>query len=292
MAQRENPFAKFSDRDQLNEINDHTPTFQYASYTFYTYNDSVVGLVLGSISATDADIGTNGQFVYNVNRTGSSHKYFNVSSNGQLKLQKSLNGITERTKLEFTVYATDAGSPTRTGFTTVTVIVLERSAATVSTTTIVYRSFIQDERNIVCITFVSLLALSTTLLTVWICWTTNSTWPAGFDPFEECIRNCRCPTRGRDYRNGNGKGSNSSRPVFNRSRHWHPEMPKNQTPTHQPQPEKPKNRPSLTSQMAANIVQSKRPSRACSSMYSPKRPEKSRFYSTLRQGFYSFTDKT
>lgn len=45
----------------LNDVNDNTPAFSQPSYTFYTQSNEAVGTVLGSIAASDADIGAFGK---------------------------------------------------------------------------------------------------------------------------------------------------------------------------------------------------------------------------------------
>lgn len=42
----------------VNNINDNTPTFGQASYTFTTANTAAVGTTLGSVAATDGDLST------------------------------------------------------------------------------------------------------------------------------------------------------------------------------------------------------------------------------------------
>lgn len=44
----------------INDVNDNTPTFGSSAYTFYASPSTSVGTVLGSIAATDADIGAFG----------------------------------------------------------------------------------------------------------------------------------------------------------------------------------------------------------------------------------------
>lgn len=50
----------------INDVNDNTPTFGSSVYTFYASPYTSVGTVLGSIAATDADIGAFGLYnLYN-----------------------------------------------------------------------------------------------------------------------------------------------------------------------------------------------------------------------------------
>ena len=45
----------------INNINDNTPTFSQISYVFYTRADAGIGTVIGSVTATDNDLGTFGE---------------------------------------------------------------------------------------------------------------------------------------------------------------------------------------------------------------------------------------
>ena len=53
----------------INDVNDNTPTFGSATYTFYTQPHTGVGTVLGSFTATDGDVGAFGkcQFGFLIN---------------------------------------------------------------------------------------------------------------------------------------------------------------------------------------------------------------------------------
>ncbi|KAL3872782.1 hypothetical protein ACJMK2_035983, partial [Sinanodonta woodiana] len=120
----------------------------YSLYTFYAYNNAAVGFMLGNVFATDADTGTNGNFVLSSEQSGLPENYFSVSSSGQVTIQRSLYKVPAGTVLPFIIYATDAGHPSLQGATNVRVIVLEGPTTTVPTTTSKYKTFFSDERNI------------------------------------------------------------------------------------------------------------------------------------------------
>ncbi|KAK3599455.1 hypothetical protein CHS0354_036475 [Potamilus streckersoni] len=251
----------------LNEINDNTPTFNNSSYTFVVYNDSVLGQVIGHVSAMDADVGTDGQFVYSTNQTGLAQNYFTVSPTGYITIERSLNREHVGSRLFFTVYATDAGSPARTGSASVTVIVLEPTTTTASTTTNSYRTFIEDKRNIVWIVFLAVLVFLIVLLTLWICWRSIMSWPIGFYPFHECARNCTRPRWCENCRKDSGNRISRPSQVLNR-----PERP---------QPVKRLNQLSLTPQMSPDMTlpvtftpsQASQPQRRPEASQSPMRPK-------------------
>lgn len=45
----------------INDVNDNTPSFGQPSYTFYAQPNEAVGSAIGSIVATDADVGAFGK---------------------------------------------------------------------------------------------------------------------------------------------------------------------------------------------------------------------------------------
>lgn len=45
----------------INDVNDNTPSFGQPSYTFYAQPNEAVGSVIGSVVATDADVGAFGK---------------------------------------------------------------------------------------------------------------------------------------------------------------------------------------------------------------------------------------
>ncbi|KAL3872781.1 hypothetical protein ACJMK2_035982, partial [Sinanodonta woodiana] len=176
---------------KINEINDHVPTFQYSSYTFYAYNNAAVGFMLGNVSATDADSGTNGNFVLSSDQSGLPENYFSVSSSGQVTIQRSLYKVPAGTELAFIIYATDAGHPSLQGDTNVRVIVLEGSTTTVPTTTSKYKTFFSDERNIAWFALALITGFVVVAITVFICWRYVGDWPSNIDLFKNCTQELR-----------------------------------------------------------------------------------------------------
>ncbi|KAL3872783.1 hypothetical protein ACJMK2_035984 [Sinanodonta woodiana] len=175
----------------INETNDHRPIFMYPSYTFYAYNDSTVGLLLGNISATDADIGTNGMFNFSSNQNGLSKVYFDVSSTGQVTLLSNLSGVLGGAKLQFTVLVTDFGSPPLYGSAQVTVIILEGSTTSAPVTTARYKTFLRDEGNIAWFSLALLTGLIVMVITTFICVRYICEWPSNFDPLKTCTTELR-----------------------------------------------------------------------------------------------------
>ncbi|KAK3592243.1 hypothetical protein CHS0354_003759 [Potamilus streckersoni] len=175
----------------INEINDHRPIFTYPSYTFYAYIDSTAGLLLGNISATDADNGTNGMFYFSTNQNGLSKLYFDVSPTGQVILLSNLNEVLAGTKLQFTVLATDIGSPPLIGSTFITVIILEGSTTTAPMTTTKYKTFFRDEGNIAWFSLAMITGLAVMAITAFICARYICNWPSNFDPLNTCTTNFR-----------------------------------------------------------------------------------------------------
>ncbi|KAK3592244.1 hypothetical protein CHS0354_003760 [Potamilus streckersoni] len=176
---------------KINEINDHIPTFKYSSYTFYAYNNAAIGFLLGNVSATDADTGTNGNFVLSSDQSSLSENYFGLSSTGQVTIQRSLYRISAGNELRFIIYATDAGYPSLQGATHVRVIVLEGPTTTVPTTTSKYKTFFNDERNIAWFALALIAGLIVVAVTVFICWRYIRDCPSNIDLLNNCTQEFR-----------------------------------------------------------------------------------------------------
>ncbi|KAK3597371.1 hypothetical protein CHS0354_034614 [Potamilus streckersoni] len=240
----------------INEINDNSPKFKKSLYKFSVYRDSAIGLVIGRISATDADIGNNGEIIYSTDPT---ENLFDVSLAGHITRQ----GYNVIQNHGFKVYATDSGSPAQTGTASVTVIIMEPTSTASSSTTTGYKTFIEDKRNMVWIVFLALLALITTLLTVWLCWTSIRSWPIGFDPFYECGKNCNRPRWCKDRGQKSVKGSSQSPPASKRPQQPQSDITKKQSPATPKQqsvtpnqPHKTPQQPPLTPQLSVTPTHS------------------------------------
>ncbi len=53
----------------IEDVNDNAPVFDSASYSFVTVENVNIGTTLGTVTATDDDYGTNGQFTVSKSKT-------------------------------------------------------------------------------------------------------------------------------------------------------------------------------------------------------------------------------
>ncbi|KAK3610532.1 hypothetical protein CHS0354_008967 [Potamilus streckersoni] len=110
----------------LLDVNDNTPTFSQMSYYFTVFENITVGSLIGTLSATDNDVGLNAEITFSIINS--------VSGNSSHFIINSVTGvITTATQVDretwnlyrFVVQATDAGIPALSGFVNVTVTILD-----------------------------------------------------------------------------------------------------------------------------------------------------------------------
>ncbi|XP_052692955.1 cadherin-23-like [Crassostrea angulata] len=104
----------------INNINDNTPTFTTSTYEFSVFADIAVNDIIGSVTASDDDIGEFGTFTYSLDQTSLGMDYFGIHEGGQIYVKESLLTFTSGSSL--TVTATDTGN--LSGSVTVTVVIL------------------------------------------------------------------------------------------------------------------------------------------------------------------------
>lgn len=139
----------------INDVNDNTPTFGSSVYTFYASPYTSVGTVLGSIAATDADIGAFGTVSYKIDQVVLGYEYFGVQSNGDFYVKNGLTTFSSGTTLTITATAADTGGLQDTA--TVSVIIPESTTAAPATTTDRHVTFLEDSRNIAWLTVASIM---------------------------------------------------------------------------------------------------------------------------------------
>ncbi|XP_063447084.1 protocadherin Fat 4-like [Mytilus trossulus] len=110
----------------ITDVNDHDPVFTHPIYNFSTpETDGTGDIVVGSVSATDEDLGQNGVVTYSIISIDVQH-VFNISQDGTITVIGELDRdqcISNR--YPFTVIARDNGSSKRTGYTEVIVYVTD-----------------------------------------------------------------------------------------------------------------------------------------------------------------------
>ncbi|XP_065179718.1 uncharacterized protein LOC135810172 [Sycon ciliatum] len=103
------------------DVNDNTPQFAHATYTFSISEAAAYGTALGQLLATDADDGSNGQVMYALS---SSTAFTIQSSTGILELTSQLDFATQKS-FSLTVTATDGGTPAKSSSAKINVTVTD-----------------------------------------------------------------------------------------------------------------------------------------------------------------------
>ena len=104
----------------LLDINDNTPEFSPASYSPTVVEHSDNGVMVVTVSATDADIGNNGEVRYSI-FTGNFGNSFEIDAvSGVITVAGNIDRETV-TSFSLTVRAFDLGIPVRSSFTTVSI---------------------------------------------------------------------------------------------------------------------------------------------------------------------------
>lgn len=139
----------------INDVNDNTPTFTSATYTFYAQPNAGVGTALGFIAASDNDVGAFGTISYTLDQSGLGFEYFGVKTDGEFYVKNSLLSFSSGSTLTLSAVVTDSGGLQDTA--AVTVIIPESTTAAPTTTTDRHVTFWMDPRNIAWVTVAALL---------------------------------------------------------------------------------------------------------------------------------------
>ena len=109
---------------QVVAANEHAPVFEKTHLSFSVEENAFVGEQIGSVKATDADKGRQGQLSYSITRGNSENKFSINAVTGQLWLQATLDReATDMYDLEVTVH--DGSVDSKNATASVTVIVTD-----------------------------------------------------------------------------------------------------------------------------------------------------------------------
>lgn len=109
----------------IRDVNDHTPVFDHTSYETSLLESTLVNTRFFAISATDADLGSNGRISYYI-AEGNADGKFGVFPDGYIYVKSTLDRE-ERDYYSLTVVATDSGKPPRSSQVPLVIHVLDEN---------------------------------------------------------------------------------------------------------------------------------------------------------------------
>ncbi|XP_032558705.1 protocadherin beta-15-like [Chiroxiphia lanceolata] len=115
----------------ISDVNDNAPVFSQTSYTMYVRENNVPGVLVGAVSAADADVGLNAKVSYSLSAGQAAERprcsCLSVNSeNGQVFVLRGLD-YEQLRQSEVVVSASDAGSPPLRANVTVRLLVLDEN---------------------------------------------------------------------------------------------------------------------------------------------------------------------
>lgn len=131
----------------ITDVNDNTPNFPATTYSFSVNQYTSPGAVIGTLTPTDADSGSNADLTCSGVSTSAYGSYYTVGSNCNVYLTKTID-FDYGTHTGYTAYAKDNGSPQLTGTTAIDIVYSEATTTTVSTTTTASYNFWDHGENI------------------------------------------------------------------------------------------------------------------------------------------------
>ncbi|XP_069129287.1 protocadherin Fat 4-like [Argopecten irradians] len=146
----------------INGINDNIPSFGADYYTFTTSIYANVGDVIGTMTATDGDLGIYGSMSFSIGQIGLPDTYFAVTGTGDVYVTKSLSPLGRGSSLTFSANVTDYGGLTDTAW--VTVLIYPTTTLPATTTTERYVKYIEDPLNVASLIVFGMCGLGATIL--------------------------------------------------------------------------------------------------------------------------------
>ncbi|XP_050928282.1 protocadherin alpha-8 isoform X34 [Lates calcarifer] len=115
----------------VSDVNDNSPQFSMAPYTFYVMENNTPGTLLFSVRASDCDENDNALISYHILRDGSEDtkvtSFLNINSeNGDILALKSFDFETLKT-FKFHIIVSDSGTPSLSSNATVKVFILDQN---------------------------------------------------------------------------------------------------------------------------------------------------------------------
>ncbi|GAB1608886.1 protocadherin alpha-11-like isoform X1, partial [Argonauta hians] len=116
-------YSENSFRVEVDDVNDEVPTFDRNVYDVTFEENSIIGIKVEQVTASDADVGSNGDVRYFLGRD--ALPYFVVDANTGVIRTVTVFDRESYTKNEFKIYAKDLGVPSQTSSATLRVNVLD-----------------------------------------------------------------------------------------------------------------------------------------------------------------------
>ncbi|XP_064527530.1 protocadherin beta-15-like [Pseudopipra pipra] len=115
----------------ISDVNDNAPVFSQSSYTMYVRENNVPSVLVGAVSAADADVGLNAKVTYSLSAGQAAERPWcsclSVNSeSGQVFVLRALD-YEQLRQSEVVVSASDAGSPPLRANVTVRLLVLDEN---------------------------------------------------------------------------------------------------------------------------------------------------------------------
>ncbi|XP_027583462.2 protocadherin beta-15-like isoform X2 [Pipra filicauda] len=115
----------------ISDVNDNAPVFNQSSYTMYVRENNVPSVLVGAVSAADADVGLNAKVTYSLSAGQAAERPWcsclSVNSeSGQVFVLRALD-YEQLRQSEVVVSASDAGSPPLRANVTVRLLVLDEN---------------------------------------------------------------------------------------------------------------------------------------------------------------------
>jgi len=102
------------------QINDNVPVFSPTAYTFYVNFYASAGYNVGSVTVSDADLGSYGVLTLALDQTSLGGDYFAIDNNGEITTKQALTStsISYGTSYVLTATASDVGGNVDSAFVT------------------------------------------------------------------------------------------------------------------------------------------------------------------------------
>ncbi|KAL4217007.1 hypothetical protein ACF0H5_023463 [Mactra antiquata] len=152
----------------ITDINDNPPTFTPATYTIYVDQYVTAGTIIGTYAPNDPDTaGGNGMYECSATSASSYGTTYGALSDCSFILNLQNKPFGDGTTVQYTVTATDKGTPALTGTGYVNVVYRETSTTTSSTTTTTDYNFFDHPENIAIFVLLLLAGLILLGLLTW-----------------------------------------------------------------------------------------------------------------------------